>query len=418
MKVLYLDAFSGISGDMTVGALLALGMPLEHLRAELAKLALAGYAISAEPRLVHGIEATKFDVTVEAAGSQKPSRKRHARDHGHAHHHGHVHVSHGHAHRAYRDIRAMIETSALKAGIKERAVAIFAKLAAAEGKVHALAPDDVQFHEVGAVDSIVDIVGTAIGLEFFAPERILVSALPLGAGVVNSEHGPIPVPGPATAELLRGFSSRLGDGEGEMVTPTGAAIVAALAEQQAMPELRIEGVGYGAGQRSLRDRPNVLRLILGETAARAERDEIVVIETNIDDYNPELYEYVVERLIKAGARDVYLTAVQMKKGRPGVILSVLCAADQREALGGIVLAETSAIGLRYYSAQRMVLERDVRQVVTDYGTVRVKVARGPDGHENLAPEYEDCKRIAAERQVPIKLVYQAALVAAADARRR
>lgn len=404
MKILYLDAFSGISGDMTVGALLSLGMPLEHLRAELSKLALTGYQISAGPRMLHGIAATKFDVAIDGDGHHHGEH-----DHDHEAHH------HAHLHRAFRDIRAMIEKSGLTANVRERAIAIFTKLAQAEGKVHAVPVDDVHFHEVGAVDSIVDIVGAAIGFEYFAAERILVSPLPLGSGIVKSQHGPIPVPGPATTELLRGFITRPGDGEGEMVTPTGAAIVAALAQQGEFPDLRIDKVGYGAGQRSLHDRPNLLRLVLGDAVARAEQDGIVVIETNIDDYNPELFEYVVERLLQEGARDVYLTPVQMKKGRPGVILSVLCMPDERERLGGIVLAETSAIGLRYYAAQRMVLAREIRQVTTAYGTIRVKVARGPDGHENLAPEYDDCKRIAAEKKVAIKLVYQAALAAAVNA---
>ncbi len=395
MRVLYFDAFSGISGDMTVGALLSLGLPFDHLQAELAKLSLEGYDLSAKPRLVHGIEATKFDVDI------------HHTDH---HHHSH---SHSHEHRPFREIRTMIESSRMSAGVKRQALAIFTKLAEAESKVHAVPVDDVEFHEVGAVDSIVDIVGAAIGLQFFAADRVLVSALPLGSGIVKSQHGPIPVPGPATAELLRGYVTRPGDGEGEMVTPTGAAIVAAVAEQaSSMPDLRIERVGYGAGQRSLQDRPNILRLVLGDAAVTSKQDEIVVIETNIDDYNPELYDYVFERLLQAGARDVFLTPVQMKKGRPGVVLSVLCAAADREALGAIVLGETSAIGLRYYPVQRMMLERELREVTTKYGPIRVKVARGPDGHENLAPEYEDCKRVAAEKRVPIKLVYQAALAAA------
>jgi uncharacterized protein (TIGR00299 family) protein len=401
MRILYFDAFSGISGDMTVGALLSLGLPLDHLRSELSKLGVEGYALAATSRLVHGIEATKFEVHIEP-----PATSHHAPS---THHQG----SHRHSHRAFRDIRAMIESSGVDTGVKRRALSIFSKLAEAEGKVHAVPADDVEFHEVGAVDSIVDIVGTAIGLEFFAANRILVSPLPLGSGIVKSEHGPIPVPGPATAELLRGFITRPGDGEGEMVTPTGAAIVAAVAEQETMPSLRIERVGYGAGQRSLRDRPNVLRVVLGEaTATPVEEEEIIVIETNIDDYNPELYEYVFERLLEAGARDVYLTPVQMKKGRPGVVLSILCTARRREVVCGIVLSETSAIGLRYYPVQRMVLEREIRAVTTAYGPIRVKVARGPGGHENLAPEYDDCKRIAAEKQVPIKLVYQAALAAA------
>jgi uncharacterized protein (TIGR00299 family) protein len=308
----------------------------------------------------------------------------------------------------------MIEGSSLSAGVKQRALAVFTKLAEAEGKVHAVASDDVEFHEVGAVDSIVDIVGAAVGLDYFAPEQVLVSALPLGAGVVRSQHGPIPVPGPATAELLRGFVTRPGDGEGEMVTPTGAAIVAAMARQAELPALRIDKVGYGAGERSLSDRPNVLRLVLGESSALQAQGEIIVIETNIDDFNPELFEYVVERLLEAGARDVYLTPVQMKKGRPGVVLSVLCDARDRDVVAAIVLGETSAIGLRYYPVQRLVLEREVREVQTPYGPIRVKVARAPGGHENLAPEYEDCKRVAAEKKVPIKLVHQAALVAAAS----
>lgn len=301
----------------------------------------------------------------------------------------------------------------MSAGVKQRAIAIFTKLAEAEGKVHAVATDDVEFHEVGAVDSIVDIVGAAIGIEHFAPDRVLVSALPLGSGVVRSQHGPIPVPGPATAEVLRGFVTRLGDGEGEMVTPTGAAIVATVATQDTVPPLRIDKVGYGAGERALSDRPNLLRLVLGESAASAAENDIIVVETNIDDFNPELYEYVVERLLEAGARDVYLTPVQMKKGRPGVVLSVLCDARDREIIGAIILGETSAIGLRYYPVQRLVLEREVREVQTQYGLIRVKIARAPAGHENLAPEYEDCKRVAAEKKVPIKLIYQAALVAAA-----
>lgn len=406
MRILYFDAFSGASGDMTVGAFLDLGLPMEHLRAELAKLGLEGYQVSAEERLVHGIRAIKFDVVVDqSASSQQQHGHSHGREHGHEHHENH-------GHRPFRDVRAIVEESGLSAAVKQRALRVFTKLAEAEGKVHGVAPDDVEFHEVGAVDSIVDIVGAALGLEYVAADRVLVSPLPLGSGVIRSQHGPIPVPGPATAELLRGFVTRPGDGEGEMVTPTGAAIVAACATQETLPGLRIEKIGYGAGTRELRDRPNVLRLVLGEASVGPALDEVIVLETNIDDCNPELYEYVVERLFEAGARDVYLTPVQMKKSRPGVVLSVLCDAADRDAIGAIVFSETSAIGLRYYPVQRLVLAREVRTVQTPYGTVRVKVARSPGGHDNLAPEYEDCKRIAAVKKLPIKVVYQAALVAA------
>lgn len=384
MKILYVDAFAGISGDMTVGAFLALGLPLEQLQHQLQQVALSSYTITAEPRHVHGIGATKFEVHT---------------------------ATHGHSHRAFRDIRRMLEESGLDAVVKGHALAIFAKLAEAEGRVHGVAVDDVEFHEVGAVDSIVDIVGAAIGLAVFAIERVHVSPLPLGSGIVQSQHGSLPVPGPATVELLRGFSTRVGDGEGELVTPTGAAIIASTATPGAPPEMRIEAVGYGAGTRTLRDRPNLLRLVLGEPVTATAQDEQIVIETNIDDYNPEFYEHVMERLFEAGARDVYLTPVHMKKNRPGVVLSVVCPDQERERVSGIVLSETSAIGVRYHSVRRLVLERETREVATPYGVVRVKVAHSPDGHENIAPEYEDCKQLARARQVPIKIVYQAALAA-------
>ena len=390
MKTLYVDAFSGISGDMTVGAFLSLGLPWARLQDDLAKLPLAGYTATTTSQLVNGITATKFTVQVEAQGQ---------------------------AHRAFRDIRAMLDGSTLDATVKHRAIDIFTKLADAEARVHGVAPDDVQFHEVGAVDSIVDVVGAAIGVTFFGIECAYVSALPLGSGVVQSQHGPLPVPAPATVELLRGFTTRPGDGAGELVTPTGAAIIASVATAGRAPDMRIEAVGYGAGQRTLQDRPNVLRLLLGEVAARTvtdgtDADAQIIIETNIDDYNPEFYEYVMERLFAAGARDVYFAPVHMKKNRPGLLLSVLCAEADRERLAAIVLNETSAIGVRYYPVRRMVLSRFTKEVATLYGTVRVKFARTPDGHENVAPEYEDCKRLASEKNVPIKLVYQAALAAA------
>jgi pyridinium-3,5-bisthiocarboxylic acid mononucleotide nickel chelatase len=390
MKVLYVDAFAGISGDMTVGAFIDLGLSVEQLRQQLQQVALGDYTITATPCRVQGISATKFDVQVAA---------------------------HGHGHRAFRDIRRMLEDSTLDAVARQHALAIFAKLAAAEAHVHGVAVDDVEFHEVGAVDSIVDIVGAAIGLQTFGIAQVYVSPLPLGAGIVPSQHGPLPVPGPATVELLRGFTTRPGDGEGELVTPTGAAILASTATAGPPPEMRVTAVGYGAGTRTLRDRPNLLRLVVGDALTPVGHDEHVVIETNIDDYNPELYAYVMERLFAAGAREVFLTPVHMKKNRPGVVLSIICAASERDQLAGIVMSETSAIGVRSYAVRRLVLTRASREVSTVYGTVRVKSAHSPDGYENLAPEYEDCKRLAREQQVPIKLVYQAAVAAALQSSR-
>jgi uncharacterized protein (TIGR00299 family) protein len=384
MKVLYVDAFSGISGDMTVGALLALGLPLERLRQDLGHLPLAGYTVSAASRTVSGIAATAFTVQVAAQG---------------------------HAHRAFRDIRRMLEASALEVPVKSRALGIFTKLAEAEGRVHAVPADEVEFHEVGAIDSIVDIVGTAIGIAALGIECVYTSALPLGSGIVPSQHGPLPVPAPATIELLRDFTTHIGDGESELVTPTGAAIIASLAAPGPVPAMRVHAIGYGAGQRTLRDRPNLLRLVVGEAVAAPGHDDLIVMETNIDDYNPEFYEHVMERLFAAGARDVFLAPVHMKKNRPGIVLSVLCAESERETLCGIILSETSALGLRYYPVRRLVLPRDTKEVTTAYGVVRVKIAVSPDGRENVAPEYDDCKRIARERNVPIKVIYQAALAA-------
>jgi hypothetical protein len=399
MRALYFDAFSGVSGDMTVGALLALGLDLERLRAELAVLPVTGYALRAGEKLVHGIRACKFDVDIDAS----------ARD-AHGHEPGHPHP---HAHRAYADIRAMLAASALQPRAKDTALAIFARLAEAEGRVHRVPVDAVTFHEVGAVDSIVDIVGTAIGLAALDVDAVYVSALPLGSGTVHSQHGVIPVPAPATVELLRGFAVRVGDGDGELVTPTGAAIVAALARPgAALPPLAIDAVGYGAGTRKLADRPNLLRLLLGRAATAVGSDELVEIATNIDDSSPELYEHVMEQLFAAGARDVWLAPAQMKKNRPATVLHVLAEPAGRDALAAIVLRETSAIGLRFHTVQRLILPRERTTVGTEYGAVLVKIAHAPDGSINVAPEYDDCRRIARERGVPLKAVYQAAIAAA------
>jgi hypothetical protein len=297
--------------------------------------------------------------------------------------------------------------------VKRRSLDVFQRLAEAEGKVHGVATDDVTFHEVGAVDSIVDIVGAAIGFAELGVERAYVSALPLGSGTVPSRHGTLPVPAPATVELLRGFPVRVGDGGAELVTPTGAAIVAAFASPgEPVPSLRIEAVGYGAGSRVLPDRPNLLRLFLGHAAPMARSDEMVVIETNIDDSSPEIYEHVIDELLAAGARDVWLTPVQMKKNRPGIVLRVLGEPAARDLLASIVLRETSAIGVRYFSVQRQVLEREVLRVDTEFGPLEVKRSRAPDGSVNLAPEYESCRRAAREHRVALKTVYLAALAAA------
>ena len=397
MRIAYLDAFSGVSGDMTVGALLELGLPLAAVRDAIATLKLDGIEVSAEPTLRSGIAATKFHVHVHG---------RHPDDHDHAdgaHHHGH---------RPYAEIRDLLATSALAPRVRDTALAVFARLAEAEGHVHGVATEAVEFHEVGALDAIVDVVGAALGFAHLGVDAIHVSPLPLGSGRIKTAHGMLPVPGPAVVELLRGRAVRPGDGTTELVTPTGAAIVAALAREEPAPELRVLGVGHGAGDRTLPDRPNLLRIVLGEPAAAADADDVVVLDATIDDMSPQLYEHVLERLLEAGARDAFLAPVVMKKSRPGTTLRVLASPADRERLAAIVFAETSTIGLRWTTWHRMVLAREEHIIETPHGTVRVKVARAPDGTVNVAPEYEDCRRIAREKSLPLKVVHRTAYAVA------
>lgn len=393
MKIAYLDAFSGVSGDMTVGALLDLGLPLARVREAVAALGLAGVEVDAERVERSGIGATKFHVRVHGHHPDRP---------GHSHHGSH-------AHRPYREIRALLERSALEARVRDAALAIFARLAEAEGRVHGVPADDVELHEVGALDAIVDVVGASLGFAHLGVDAVHASPLPLGQGVTRSAHGPLPVPPPAVVELVRGRPVRLEDGPCELVTPTGAAIVAALARVEPVPELRIAAVGYGAGDRVLDDRPNLLRIVVGEPVAATGADDVVVLEATIDDMSPQLYEHVLERLLAAGARDAFLVPAIMKKSRPATLLRVLAAPADRERLATIVFAETTTIGLRWVAERRMVLAREERRVETPWGAVRVKVARAPDGTVNVAPEFEDCKRIAQEHGVALKLVHQAAL---------
>lgn len=384
MKIAYFDAFSGISGDMTVGAFLHLGVALEDLQKELAKLPLAGYQISQTARFQSGIRATKFVVEVSEPLGE----------------------------RSFRAIAHMVRESSLIPQVKETALRIFTVLAEAEGRVHGILPGAVHFHEVGAVDSIVDIVGSAFCLHALGVEKVYASALPMGKGFVPSRHGVLPIPAPATVELMKGLSIRLEDGAAEMVTPTGAAIVAALAQQGPIPPMQITAVGYGAGERILPDRPNLLRVLLATLVETPREEQLLVLETNIDDLNPELYEHVMERLFTAGARDVCFLPLQMKKNRPGVMLWVLGEISDRERLSAIIFAETSTIGIRSYPVSRFALQRESREITTVYGGVRVKFSHTPDGRLHAAPEYEDCKRLAQEKNLPLKLVYEAALLAA------
>ena len=386
MKTAYLDAFSGLSGDMIAGALLDCGVEFAELRRALDSLPVRGYRIATRRKIVSGISATKFDVEVL---EPQPAR----------------HLS---------EIRALIEAGDLPASVKRDANAIFAALAGAEAKVHHTSPEEVHFHEVGAVDSIADVIASAWGLDRLGIDRVLVSALPAGSGLVRSAHGVIPAPAPATAELLTGFEIRLGDGPAEMVTPTGAAVLKALARPAPVPcAFEIEKVGYGAGSREFSDRPNVLRIMVGAERQAFASDEIVEIATNIDDLNPQVYDHVAERLFTAGARDVTITPTIMKKGRPGVTLAVLADAALRERLAAVLFAETSTIGIRFHPVSRLKLNRAIVKVATRWGEIGVKVS-GPDGGApaTLAPEYDDCRRAALEHRVPLRQVMEDALAAA------
>ncbi len=380
MKTAYFDAFSGISGDMVIGALLDLGLSLDLLKAEFSKLPLAGYTLHQSERLHSGIRAIKFDVGVNAQQHE----------------------------RSFRSIADMLEASPLGRTVKTTALKIFTRLAEAEAHVHNTSVADVHFHEVGAVDSILDIVGAAIGFEALGIQAVYTSPLPMGSGFISSRHGMLPVPGPATAELVKGMSVRFEDGQSELVTPTGAAMLAALAQPRP-PLFSITRVGYGAGARALSDRPNVLRVCLGHPVAEVRHEQLLVLETNIDDLNPEWYEHVMGQLFAAGARDVFLSSVQMKKNRPGILLWVLCAPQDQGQLSDIIFNETSTLGIRSYPVDRLMLRREQKEIQTQYGPVKIKIAYQPNGQVNCAPEYEDCKRLAQEKNIALKLVYEAAL---------
>ena len=378
MRTAYFDLVSGISGDMTVAALLDLGVPRKRLREELSKLTGVDFRIRVGRKTVNGIRAARFQVI---AGADPPRR-------------------------SWSGIRRLIERSGLPAEVKARALAVFSKLADAEGKIHGVSPDEVHFHEVGAVDSIVDIVAAAVATCHLDIDEFACSAVPLGRGLTGSMHGVLPVPAPATLELLRGFPVEDASLEAENVTPTGAAILSALVTQRGeAPAMRIERTGYGAGTLEFPDRPNVLRIVLGESGPALGRDRMMVMETQIDDMNPELYDYVLERLFAAGARDVTLSAVQMKKNRPGTLLRILAEPALRDGLAEIVLRETSTLGVRCYAVDRLVLRREVRKLKTRFGTLTVKVAEEPGGGKRATPEYDEARKIAASKKVPLKAVY-------------
>ena len=430
MRAIYLDCFSGISGNMLLGAFLAAGMPLDVLEAELRRLPMADeFRLKVNAVKKNGIAATYVDVELlgedhEHAHSHEHGHEHshehahehtHEHPHSHAHEHGepacvHAHQADAHHHRTLRDVRAILEHSSLSAEIKETSLKIFGALAQAEGKVHGMPPEDVHFHEVGAVDSIVDIVGAAICLDYLEIEKIFVSAVNTGSGTVHTQHGLMMVPAPATAELLRLFPTYHRGAEKELTTPTGAAILAALAEpaEHVPAELLTECIAYGAGTWEL-EMPNVLRLYIGEYKGGGKRD-LSLIETNIDDMDAQLFGYVSERLFELGALDVWTTPIYMKKNRPAHKLSVLVAEDKKAPCLSMLFSETTSIGMRVLHVdERVEATRHTALVDTPHGKVRCKVSAYGGKIVSLSPEYDDCREIAAREGIPLKRVRQEAL---------
>ncbi len=427
MRTLYLDIFSGISGDMFLGAMLDLGVDFTALERELKKLRLEGYTLTASRRQKCAIEGVKFDVHLACGGAVDDSHS-HAHSHEHTHTHGHSHDhSHEHSHgtggthtRNFAQISELIHASGLGEWVKQKAVAVFLRVARAEGRIHGMAPYEVHFHEVGAVDSIVDIVGACVALDLLGRPRVLAGPLVEGTGFIQCAHGRFPIPAPATLNILaeRGVVITQCEEPHELVTPTGAAIVAEFAESFGpMQGLRLEKVGFGLGTRDHHTRPNVLRAVLGvsgEAAAATlthdwDTDTVTVLETNLDDINAEVLGHFVERALAEGALDVFHTPIQMKKNRPGVLLSVLCAEADADKFCALMLRETSAFGVRRTVATRRKLQREFTVAQTAYGEVRVKLGMLDGKRVQAAPEFESCRALAGKAGVPIKAVYDAAL---------
>ena len=403
-RILYVDATAGAAGDMILGALLDLGVPLARVRAGLKSLPLRGFSLSSRRVLRSGLRAMKATVRVADSADE----------------------------RGWREIRRIIERGRLAPAVRERALRIFRRLVEAEAEAHGKTPDAVHLHEAGAVDAIVDVVGACIGIEELAPDRIVVSRITTGSGRIACRHGSYPVPGPATAVLLRGAPVTGGDADGERLTPTGAAILTTIADGWGtLPPGKIVATGHGAGDREFEDRPNVLRMLLLEAeSARVVEPapvsivepapvspvesagaEVLVIEVTLDDAPPQVVAYAAERLFAEGALEVFTTPVHMKKGRTGHLLTVLARPDRLEALAGVVLRETPTLGLRYRREGRIELARRTAAVATPFGRVRVKEGLLDGEPVNAWPEYEDCARLARSRSVPLKRVQEAALVA-------
>lgn len=429
MKTLYLDIFSGISGDMFIGALLDLGVPFAALERALSALPLDDYHAHATRGHKSSIEGVKFDVHCHDHDHDHDHHEDHEGHEDH-HHHGddephsheahHEHEEHEHVHgRTFRDIRELIGASQLSSWVKQKSIAVFERIARAEGRIHGQPPDEVHFHEVGAVDSIVDIVGACVCLEILGKPRVLASTVVEGSGWIQCAHGRFPIPAPATVAILAEREAPLSQCEEphELVTPTGAAILAEFVEEFGpLRGFAPEKIGHGLGTRDNHTRPNVLRALLGSAPTENplhdwETDTVAVLETNLDDINAEILGHVVERALREGALDVFHTAVQMKKNRPGVLLTILCAAADQDRFTELLLRQTTSLGVRRTTMERRKLRRETVAVQTRFGAVQVKLGKLDGQCVHASPEFESCRTVAEQHHVPVQHVYQAAIAA-------
>jgi uncharacterized protein (TIGR00299 family) protein len=385
MKIAYFDCFAGISGDMTLGALLELGVPLEWLKEQLHAMPLDGFEMEKKSIQVHGIQAAQMKIDIAD-----------------------VPVA-----RHYADIKTLIENAPLDREALDNSLKMFEKIAIAESGIHGVPIEKVHFHEVGALDSIIDIVGTALCMTYLGIEAVFASKIPLGSGFVACSHGTLPIPAPATLSILKGVPVYGGGVQHEMVTPTGAAIITSYATSYGrLPDMEIECVGYGAGQRQISEHPNVLRVLIGHLGENKEPNQVnmqygdvQIIETCIDDMNPEVFGFLMERLFEDGALDVYWVPVFMKKNRPGTMIQVLCKPGMEKGLIHRIMTETSTSGVRSYPVGRYTLQREIATVNTAYGSVTVKKMIDPDGRVRMVPEYDVCREIARAQNLPLQVVY-------------
>jgi uncharacterized protein (TIGR00299 family) protein len=381
MRIAYFDCFSGASGDMILGSLIDTGLSAQRLRGELKKLRIPTVRLKAEKVLKRGVAATQ--VTVEGRNEKR-------------------------SHRNLKEILKIIERSSVEADVKEKSTEIFERIASVEGKIHRMPKEEIHFHELGGLDSIVDIVGSVWGILQLGIEKIYVSRVNVGGGFVTCEHGVLPVPAPATLSLMEGKPIYSSGVERELFTPTGAAILTTLgSEFGSMPLINIERVGHGAGRDDL-PHPNLLRLIIGTSESTPGKERVVVVETNIDDMNPQFYDYVMERLFAMEVLEVFVTPVLMKKNRPGHLLTVICPSEKLSPVTTFLLRETTTLGLRWHEEERAKTDREILPLQTKYGRIRFKLARWEGKVINLSPEYEDCKRLALEKRVPLKEIFEEA----------